>query len=373
MKIEFGEFRTTDKHRQAVADVLDSNWLTMGPKVKEFEDKFKALFDYNYCTMMSSGTAADTACCLLLRELGAQEGDEVIIPALTFIATAEAVKFAGLKPVLVDVGWDLQIDINQIEKAITPKTKAIMAVSLMGKPCNLAAIRDLCNKYNLLFILDNCEAYGSKFEGKYSLHYADLETTSHFNAHISFAVEGGCVFTNNIEYDKILRAIRSHGRTKGAYFHHEYLGGNFKPTDLHAAIGCVELDDFWKIWNARKRNLARMNRGFYLFKYFHEFIMNFDHFGQDAPHGFSLVLRNPDHTPLFIEHMEKAGIHVKRNFGVINEHPAFKDIEGEFPVARYIGNNGVHWGVHQYMSDSDIDYIINRVEQFYEKHYQSSM
>lgn len=365
-KIEFGEFRYTDKHKQSVLSVLESNWLTMGPKVAEFENKFKSLFDYKHCILTSSGTAADTSCCLLLYELGAKPGDEIIIPGLTFIATAEAVKLAGFNPVLVDVDFDLQINVELIEKAITEKTKAIMAVSLMGKPCKLDRIRQICDKYNLLFILDNCEAYGSKYQGKYSLEYADLETTSHFNAHLTFSVEGGAVFTNNKDYDRILRAIRSHGRYHGNYFQHDSLGFNFKPSDLHASIGCVELDDFYKIWNIRKRNWYIMRDG--LSKYddvFH--FVNEDINDINCPHGFSVVLKRPDHTCFFKDSMEKANIHIKRNFGSIDTHKPFYDLPSSCPVAKYIGHNGVHWGVHQYLSDENVHYIIKTISDIAEE------
>jgi CDP-6-deoxy-D-xylo-4-hexulose-3-dehydrase len=186
MRIEFGKFKANDLCKQHVLECLDNGWVSIGPKTKLFEEKFAALFGYKHCKAVSSGTSAGMAACMTLYDLkGAQPGDEVICPALTFIATGNAIRAAGFVPVFVDVGFNMNINVDLIEQAITPKTKAIKAVSLIGRPPKLDKLREIADKHDLLLIVDNCEGYGSKYKGKHALEYADIETSSHYSRNVS--------------------------------------------------------------------------------------------------------------------------------------------------------------------------------------------
>src|SRR5581483_3445060 len=221
-RIEFGELKLRESAKTHILDCLSRNWITMGPKVKEFEESWKKLFNYKYAKALSSGTSADTACCMVAYDFGAKPGDEVIIPALSFIATANAVRAAGLTPKFVDVKIDtMNIDETQIESAITDKTAAIMFVNLMGKPAKMDKIQEIAKKHNLLTISDSCESYGCRYKDKFTLKYADMETSSHYVAHLCCSGEGGIVSTNSEKIDSIVESIRSHGRHGGSlYFDH---------------------------------------------------------------------------------------------------------------------------------------------------------
>lgn len=371
-RIEFGELRIGETARKHINECLDSHWITMGAKVKEFEYRFKNLFDYNFCRMLSSGTTADTACCMNLYNENAKAGDEVIVPALSFIATANAVRAAGLTPVFVDVKKEtLNIDESKIEDKITKRTRAIMTVNLMGRPAELDIIEKVCLDHNLVHIVDNCEGYGSKFKGQHSLEYADYETTSHYTAHIAMSGEGGCVFTNSSLLDAEIEAIRSHGRLGGkVYFDHPMWGLNFKNTDLHASIGLEQLDDFWNNFNIRKRNVIFIRealRGYEDLVWFSEE----DEGNINAPHGFSLTFKKKENADLFRREIENYSIHVKRNFGCMaTQHKTFSYLGyklGDFPNAEWIGDNGWHLGVHKYLTDDDLVYLTQSLKEILEK------
>lgn len=372
-RVEFGELKIGDTARKHINECLDTNWITMGKKVSEFEFKFKNLFDYKYCRMMASGTAADTAACMTLYDYPkARPGDEIIVPALSFIATANAVRAAGFTPVFVDVKKEtLNIDEDKIREKITPRTLAIMSVNLMGRPAPLDKIAEICREEHLNHIVDNCEGYGAKLKGKYSLEYASMETTSHYTAHIAMSGEGGCVLANQQFLDGLLEGIRSHGRMGGSlYFDHKIFGLNFKNTDLHASIGLEQLDDFWNNFTIRKRNVTFMRealRGYEDLVWFSEE----DEGNINAPHGFSIVFKDSKNADIFRKEILNYDIHVKRNFGSMpTQHNTFKYLGyklGDFPNAEWIGDNGWHWGVHKYLTDEDLRYVTDSIKEIFQK------
>jgi len=367
-KIEFGEVCSNTKMINLVKDCILSDWHTCGPKVKELEQKFAKTLRYEDCVMVNSGTSADIASCVYLYELGAQPGDEVIVPALCFIAVANAVRAAGFKPVFVDIKREtLNIDESKIEEKITPKTRAIIGVNTMGKPCKMDKIREICNRYNLTYISDQCEYHGGRYKGKMGNFYAELCTYSCYTAHLTYAVEGGFVGCSS-KIAPIIRSIRSHGRQDNSlYFQHDRFGLNLKPNDVLACVGLASIDDFWNIYYKRKNNWYTINnslkeeRGLLWFS-------EEDDGDDNCPHGISFTVKNPEHFPLLISTLDKYYIHHKRNFGCIpTQHKAFEylgyNLE-DFPESEYVGNYGVHIGCHQYLTDEEIDRIIKCIKEF---------
>lgn len=371
-RIEFGAFQASDKIRLSVNKCLDSGWLTMGPAVREFEEKWRNLFNYPYARALSNGTAADTACCMSLYELvGAKKGDEVICPALSFIASYNAIRAAGLKPVFVDVELEtLQIQIDKIEAAITSRTKAIMAVNLMGRLCDLDILQEICQRRNLVLIADNCEAYGGRLRGKYSLEYADMETSSHFNAHIIFSVEQGMVSSRFNEMDTVIESVRSHGRLGGKdYFEHPIWGLNFKPNDLCASVGLVGLDDFWATFVTRKGMLSFMREAC-LGQEDKAYFVEEGKERINAPHAFSVVCKQEKAIDKLKEKLDEENIAWKRNFVAPTQSKAFDYLGlhlGDFPNAEYIANNGIHIGCHQYLSGTDLARICDTLTSFFKE------
>ena len=374
--IEFGELRITDLAKKHIQECLEKNWVSIGEKTKEFENRWGQLFGYKHTVMVSSGTTADTACCMSLYDYGAKPGDFIICPALSYIATANAIRAAGFTPLFVDVKKEtLNINTDEIENLIKAHNAfrknivAIMCVNLMGKPCNLDILSDISNKYNLKLIVDNCEAYGSTFKGKYSLEYADMETTSHYIAHIICCGEGGTVSCKDEELYNILKSIRSHGRQPDSlYFDHIRFGLNFKPTDLHASIGLGEIDDFWKIFIKRKNNLYTFRNAVSGYEGKAYFVEE-DEGCINAPHGFSITLKEKYATKKNIDTikqtLEENNIHWKRNFGSMPHHKAFSYLNygaSSMINAQYIGEYGIHIGCHYWLTDEDIDKVCSTLK-----------
>ena len=165
-KVPFGTVSITDKAKKLIDEAIAGRWLTKGKYVKEFEEKFAGLFGVKYGVAVSSGTDADAIACAVLYDFGARRGDEIIVPALTFVATGNAVLQAGFKPVFVDVRREtLNMDPAKIEQAITPRTRAIMPVHLMGKPAAMDEIMAMARKHKLYVIEDAAEAHGAEYKG----------------------------------------------------------------------------------------------------------------------------------------------------------------------------------------------------------------
>lgn len=363
-RIEFGEVRLNDISKSHIMDCLNNSRITMGAKVQLFEDNWKRLFGYKFARAVSSGTSAGIACCLALYDFGAKEGDEVICPALSFIATASAVRAAGLKPVFVDIRREtLNIDEDLIEQAITPRTAAIQVVNTMGRPAELDKIKKIADKHGLKMIVDNCEAYGSKFKDRFALDFADMETSSHYAAHLICSAEGGTVSTNDPQIDEIIESNRSHGRILGSlYFDHIRRGLNLKMSDLHAAVGLGEIEHFWDTFWLRRQNVTKIReavRGLEDIAWFTEE----DAGNINCPHGFSITLKDKfkhkmgDLQSLLDQH----SIHWKRNFGAIPTHRAFSDVQGHYPEAEYAGDYGLHVGCHQWLGD-DLEYLCEKLK-----------
>lgn len=367
MKIEFGKVKINEISRSFVLDCLDNNYITMGPKTRELETAWANKFSYADVRAVSSGTSACMAACMALYDLaGAKQGDEVIVPGLSFIATATAVRSAGFTPIFCDIRPEtMVIDETKIESCITTKTKAIMPVSLMGKPPKMDVIRAIADKYSLILILDNCEGHGCMYQGKYMSHYADLVVYSCYAAHILFSGELGLVGCKTKGLGDLISSIRSHGRpVNSLYFNHERFGLNLKPTDLHASIGLGSMTEFDHILDTRKKNLnylrSKLDSLSNIFWFVEEDIGDYN-----SPHAFSLTAR-PGHEHIIAKlklALNNANIEWKRNFGAMQEHGVFSYLKNipKCENASYVGDNGIHVGVHQYLSLSDLDKIIETI------------
>ena len=197
-KVPFGTVSITPEARRLIDEALDKKLVTRGKLVEEFEKKFAKLFGVKYAAAVSSGTDADALACAVLYDYGAKRGDEIIIPALTFVATGNAVLQAGFTPVFVDVNREtLNIDPDKIEQAITPKTRGIMPVHLMGKPAEMDKIMAIAKKHKLYVIEDAAEAHGAEYKGKLIGSIGHMAAFSLYAAHIVTTIEGGIVITND--------------------------------------------------------------------------------------------------------------------------------------------------------------------------------
>lgn len=219
---------------------LNKKWLSgNSPIVKEFENKLADFLGVKYVSTCSSGTAGLH---LALLGLGIKAEDEVIMPSLSYIATANSVKYVGAKPVFVDVDYQTwQLDPYKIEAKINSKTKAIMPVHLYGGVPNLNEISKIAKKFNLKIIHDSAEALGSKFDSKYSTNFKDASVISFFPNKIMTTGEGGAVITNNKSIYNLVEKLKSQGLKDSTEYLHSHVGYNYRMPALSAALGVSQI------------------------------------------------------------------------------------------------------------------------------------
>jgi len=237
-----------EEEKKAVLEVLDSGLLSQGKKVLEFEEKFAKFVKVKHAVATSNGT---TALHLALLANGIKPGDEVITTPFTFIATANAIKYVGAKPVFVDISDDFNINVELIEDKISDKTKAIIPVHLYGKPCDMKSITEISSRYGLKIIEDACQAHGANISGKYVGSFG-TGCFSFYPTKNMTAAEGGIVTTNDDLVAENLRMLRAHGMK--VRYYHDTLGYNFRMTDVHAAIGVEQLNKLPKFNELRAKN-----------------------------------------------------------------------------------------------------------------------
>ena len=215
-----------------------SNWLTQGPKVKLLEKKLAKYFGAKYAVAVSNGTAAlDIA----YKAIGIKQGDEIIMPAISYFSTASMVSYQKAIPVFVDIKEnDINIDPLKIEKAITKKTKAISFIDYGGNPADFPEIKKIAKKYSLKIIQDGAQSIGGKRFKKPIGALGDISTTSFHMAKILSTVEGGMILTNNKKYYKEILIRRSHGEKKAGDYIHNVLAQNARMTDIQASIGLAQ-------------------------------------------------------------------------------------------------------------------------------------
>lgn len=224
-----------------VMDAVKSGWVSSaGPYVKEFEEKFSTFCNATYGVSVSNGTVALH---LALMALGVGSGDEVIVPASTFVATWNTVIHCGATPVFVDVEsgyWGM--DPAKIEEKITPKTKVIMPVHLYGHPCDMDAIVSLAKKHNLFVVEDAAEAHGAMYQGKRVGSLSDVACFSFFGNKIMTTGEGGMCLTSDAKLAEKMNLLKNHGMDPNKKYWHPVVGYNYRLTNLQAALGVAQLE-----------------------------------------------------------------------------------------------------------------------------------
>ncbi len=222
-------------------DAFTSTWISSrGKYIDQFEENFAKYINCNHGVAVSNGTVAIH---LALKALGIGEGDEVIIPDLTFAATINAVLLANATPVLVDIDKDSwTISVEEIKKALNPKTKAIIPVHVYGQACDMSSIMHIAKENDLKVIEDCAEAHGAEFNGQRVGSFGDISTYSFFANKIITTGEGGMCLTNSAELDDKMRQLRDHGMSREKKYWHEEIGYNYRMTNLQAAIGCAQLE-----------------------------------------------------------------------------------------------------------------------------------
>lgn len=387
MKIPFGTLSISARSKDLVKKALSSKRVSSGRYVRQFEEAFADILGVKEAVAVASGTDALALALAVMQDFGVRRGAEVIIPALSFVATGNAVLQAGYKPVFADVELEtLNIDINKAEKAVTPRTKAIVPVHLMGKPADMDPVNRLAEKHDLFVIEDAAEAYGTKYKGKNAGTIGDMGAFSLYVAHMITSVEGGMVVTDNKDFAGVLRSLRSHGRAckckscvlnissgyckdrfrdsrnRDIRFMFERIGFSSKMNELEAAVGLGSLDEYEQILRKRRKNLLYMKERF---REFEPYILSVEEDAHEeiGPHAFPIILGKKARfsRDMFSHFLEKNGVETRTLFlSMPTQCPGFSYLgykPGQFPAAEYIGQNGLHIGIHQDMKTKHLDYI----------------
>ncbi|MBQ9786891.1 MAG: lipopolysaccharide biosynthesis protein RfbH [Lentisphaeria bacterium] len=379
-------------------------WLTSGRYSREFEKKLAGYLGVEFALLVNSGSSANLLAFSaltspLLGERRIKRGDEVITVACAFPTTVAPVIQYGAVPVFVDVeAKSANIEVGELEKALSEKSKAVMIAHTLGNPFNLKKVKEFCDKNDLFLIEDNCDALGSKFEGKFTGTWGDIGTSSFYPPHHLTMGEGGAVYTDDPLLKKIMLSIRDWGRecwcgsgvdnSCGCRFtrqfgklplgyDHKYVyshfGYNLKATDLQAAIGVAQLDKLDGFTAKRKENFARLYDGL---KDLAE-LQIFEKYPESDPAWFGFLLTVTEKAKFsrtqLTEYLEKNLIQTRNLFaGNLLKHPCFENLEegvdyrviGELPNTDKIMNDSFWIGLYPGMTNEKLDYMITKIREF---------
>ena len=393
-------------------NLIDSSlefWLTAGRYANKFEKEFAQYLGVKYCSLVNSGSSANllafmTLTSPLLGDRQIKRGDEVITVAAGFPTTVAPIIQYGAVPVFVDLTIpQYNIDVTQLEDALSDKTKAIMIAHTLGNPFDLEYISKFCKDHNLWLIEDNCDALGSTYsingEEKLTGTVGDIGTSSFYPPHHMTMGEGGAVYTDSALLNKIIKSFRDWGRdcqcSSGqdnlcgnrftqkygelpiGYDHkyvYSHFGYNLKATDLQAAIGCAQLEKFPSFVERRKYNFNRLKEGLSCLE--DKLILPEAERNSDPSwFGFMITVKDVDKSDL-VQYLEDKGVQTRMLFaGNILKQPCFDEIRNDETKYRVIGElentdkimNNTFWiGVYPGMSDDKLDYMIETIKSYFD-------
>jgi len=347
-----------------VIEAVKSGWISSkGKFIPEFEEQFARYCGVKYGVTTSNGTVALH---LALATLGIKEGDEVIIPTLTFIATANAVRYTGAKPVFVDSHPDYWcIDPEKIEGAITPKTRAIIPVHLYGHPCDMEAITAVAKKHNLYVIEDAAEAHGAEYQGRKTGSFSNIACFSFYGNKIITTGEGGMCLTDDEKVAERMRILRDHGMNPDKRYWHDITGFNYRMTNMQAAIGVAQLEkidravtrkreraDWYKegLGDLEQKGLIRLHPEMPWAKcvYWMYSVLVEDSFGMDRDE--------------FMKKLAEREIETRPLFYPVHIMPPYK-VTDRFPVAEELSRKGVSLPTGITLVKKDVETIAGAIKE----------
>lgn len=355
----------TQKEIDAVTEVLRSGILSIGPKLEEFEQKIADYAGVKHAVGVNSGTSGLH---LLVRSMGISDGDEVITTPFSFISSSNCILFERANPVFVDIEpHTLNMNIDLIEDKITDKTKAILAVDVFGQPVDIMRIKDIADRHGLKLIEDSCEALGSEYKGIKAGSKADAAVFAFYpNKQITTA-EGGMIVTNDDYTAALCRSMRSQGRPiTGLWLEHERLGYNYRLSELHAALGCVQMERVEEIIAKRAKVAQRYN------------VLLKDVDGLTVPYispdvnkmsWFIYVIRLDKHIDrnAVMQYLLDNGIGCRPYFTPIHLQLYFRDMygykEGDFPITEAVAESTIALPFFNNLTDEQMDYTVAKLKE----------
>ena len=341
-----------------LTDAFLSTWISSsGAYINQFETQFSNYCSSSYGVATSNGT---TALHLALAALDIGKGDEVIVPDLTFAATINAVLYTGATPVIVDIeekSWC--INPKEIEKAISPRTKAIIPVHLYGQPCDMDAIMSIARIHNLYVVEDCAEAHGASYKGQKVGSFGHINTFSFFANKIITTGEGGMCLTNDEVLNKKLRVLRDHGMNKQKRYWHDVVGFNYRMTNLQAALGCAQLERIAEILESRNQLEAAYKKSFQQIKK-----VNFQPSLPDRNKTVWLVsaLYEGENMEAFIQFLKENKLDIRPFFYPLSQMPLYQPYVFSATISHQIAKKGFSLPTHKNLSMETITQILNRYE-----------
>jgi dTDP-4-amino-4,6-dideoxygalactose transaminase len=372
-KIPLSDIDLGQDEIDAVVNVLKSKWLTMGAVTQQFEKEFAEYLGVKHAFAVSNGTAALHIACQVL---GIGSDDEVIVPSLTFVATANSVLYTGATPIFADITEvdNLNISPDSILEKITPKTKAITVVHYGGYPCDMSRIMQVAREYNLYVIEDAAHAPGAECNGKKCGTIGDVGCFSFFSNKNMTCGEGGMIVTNDDTLADKIRTIRSHGMTSLTWDRHRGhaysydvvdIGYNYRIDEIRSALGIVQLSKLEKN-NQRRREIAE--KYVELLKDTEHISIPFSNYeGKPSFHIFPILLSEGINRYDFIQELRESGIQTSIHYPPIHLFTYYRERfgykEGILPKTEYVGKHEVTLPLHPLMTDTDVEYIAHKINE----------
>ena len=387
-----GSLRIGPLAKKLIAKTLEKNRLTYGPYTIQLENDFAKIHGRKYGLFTVSGTAALQVALHALKNIhGWKDGDEVIVPSITFVATSNIVLQNSLKPIFVDVDPETyNIDPAKIEAKITPRTRCIIPVHLFGLPAKMDVIEAIAKKHHLKVIVDSCETQLISYKGKSIGMWGDIVCFSTYAAHLLVTGVGGFAVTENPRYATKMRSLMNHGRdaiyynidqddhltTKKSVFSMANrrfsfidIGYSYRLTELEAAIGIEGLRALPRTVSRRQKNAAYLSKNLAQFSKY----LQLPIIPKGYEHAFMMfpivIKKNSTFTrDQLITFLESQGVETRYMMPLLNQ-PAyiklFGNLEKKYPVAEHINHNGFYIGCHQFLEKHDLEYLVQSFEKFF--------
>lgn len=390
-QVTVGDVKIGPKEREYINQVLDSGRLSYGPFSKRFEQLWAKLHDSKFAVFCNSGTSALQISLQALKELhGWSDGDEVLVPSVTFVATSNIVLHNRLTPVFVDVDpFTYNIDPALIEAKLTPRTMAMIPVHLAGLPANMSEIAYLSGRHALKIVEDSCETTFARHAGRSVGAWGDAGCFSTYMAHYVVTGVGGLVTTNNPDLAALLRSYMNHGRN-GIYvsiddddgltgdklkemiskrFSFDRIGHSFRCTEMEAALGLAQLENWENILAGRKAVAAYYNENLAKIPGIEEHLQ--------LPRGdehvymiYPLVVKDAKHKGPLTLHLEEHGIETRDLLPLLGQpiyRKMFGDLLEQYPVAKMLDACGFYIGCHQHVDDEAMQHVVDTIAAYFEK------